>query len=166
MPTFPLQTLRLSILHLLRRIHVLLIRLILREALKLRNLDRQTARAFTVQAGPERIVQSRFPGKVTFEIPPHQPEERPRATLATQRGPHDEIEEVTRREEMRLGDLRSVVCHDKNEVNRVGARVRRGLDLLERVGLVDVFGCAFQDGLEARSILELFVGIGILICLQ
>lgn len=122
--TLPLQAFLLSVLDLLRSIHILLVRLLFRQTLKRRHLDRQTTRSFTLETRTKRIVQSSLPREITLQVPPHQPEERPRTAPAAKRGAHDEVEEVARREKVHLGDLGCVLRQDENKVDGIRARHR------------------------------------------
>ena len=67
---------------------------------------------------------------------------------------------------MQLGDLGRVLRQDKDEVDGVGARDGSCHDLLDGAGLLLVLGCALEDGLQARRILQLFVGVGVLVGLE
>ena len=67
---------------------------------------------------------------------------------------------------MQFGDLGRVLGEHEDEVYGVCAGDGGGLDLLDGAGLLRVLGSALEDRLEARRILELLVGVGVLVGLE
>ena len=67
---------------------------------------------------------------------------------------------------MHLRHLRCILRQDKDEIHGVRSRKCLSLDFFQCIRLIDVLRCTLQDGLQTRSILELFVGIRILVGLE
>ena len=66
---------------------------------------------------------------------------------------------------MQLCNAACVLGEDKNEVHWVGARDWNVLDFVDGVWLEAIFGCTLEDRLQTWSILKLFIGVWILLCL-
>jgi len=105
-------------------------------------------------------------GEVALQIPPHEPQEGRRAAPAAEIGAHDEVEEVAGREEMQLGDLGRVLRKDEDEVDGIRAWYGSLHNLVDGAGLLLVLGGALEDRLQARGVLQLLVGVGVLVGLQ
>lgn len=114
----------------------------------------------------EWILLGRLGGEIALQVIPDQPKEGLGSASTAQRGSHHQIEKVSRGKEVGFGDFRSILRQDKDEVHWIGPRYRMGLDFLQRAWLVGVFGSSFQDGLQPRCILKLFVRVRILMGLQ
>lgn len=66
---------------------------------------------------------------------------------------------------MYLGYLGCVLRQDEDEIHRICPGNRETFDPLERIGLIGILGCAFENGLETGCILQLFVGVLLLVSL-
>lgn len=67
---------------------------------------------------------------------------------------------------MRFRYLRSELRQYKDQIHRIGARNRHGLDFVKGVGLVRIFGGTLQDRLQPGCILQLLVCDRILMSLE
>ena len=68
---------------------------------------------------------------------------------------------------MSLRDLRCVLGQDKYQIDRIGAGDSALFDFVRGIGLSwPVFRSAFKNRFKAWRILKLFVGIGVLTCLE
>ena len=119
-----------------------------------------------VDARAERVLVTTFFREVRLKIEPHEPQEGIGSRLARVLGLHDQIMKLAMAREMKFCNLLSCVAHHKNKIDWVRAGGVQRFDFVQGVWFFSIIRTTFQNGFEARCILELLVSMGVLTSLK